>query len=273
MYHFLCYDIFVCDFLHILWCMDEWDKDKTDDHEEEPSEDFLWTHHEARVDTCWIDPCMSEGSDIFSYPDDDGDEEESECEIHRVVFVQRPDIYGCLSEDDEDDCKNNISKIPDKMVCEEIHIDCDGDKNGIYFFRITIITKLQDSPDTSDIAADGRVHESCKEWNMHDPDGEFSGIWPWSDRRMRLEDFHHSGNDMKEYDHPDFLPWLELFPDQKYLKKNRHQKEEIISIEQSLQRIIIFRHDDHDDEKYPKNTRVCLLVDKDEEVMKERSHD
>lgn len=89
---------------------------------------------------------------------------------------------------------------------------------------------------------------------------------------MRLEYLHDHSDDMEYRDHSDFSPGFEPCHDEKYLEGYSHEKKKIISVQDTLEWIVILRHDDHEYEKKSKNTRICLSVDEYEEVVKERIH-
>lgn len=70
----------------------------------------------------------------------------------------------------------------------------------------------------------------------------------------------------------DFFPRLEFCCYEKYLKEYCRNEEKIISIHDSLKWIPVFRNENHENEKEPKNTSIGLSVDKYEEVMEIRIH-
>jgi hypothetical protein len=71
---------------------------------------------------------------------------------------------------------------------------------------------------------------------------------------------------------PDFFPWLESGHDEKYLEYYGREKEKIIPIEDSLERVVILRKYDHEDQKSSKNTGICLSIDENQKVSEEGSH-
>ena len=71
---------------------------------------------------------------------------------------------------------------------------------------------------------------------------------------------------------PDFFPRLESRHDEKYLEYYGREKQKIVAIENSLERIIILCKYDHEDQKSSKNTGICLSIDENQEVSKEGSH-
>jgi hypothetical protein len=252
--------------------MDKTHEDKTDDHEEEPSEDLIRTHDESTIYTGRIDPCLGKGADIFPEPDEESDKWESEGEIHRVVFIPRFEIYPCPSKSEKYPYEYNVPEVPDKMMGEEIDIDRERDEDRIDLFRIILESKLEDPPDSRDITPDCWVHESCKEGNSQYPDREISWILPGSDRWMCLKYLHNSRDDMKYQDHSDLAPGFESCHDEENLEDDRRYEEEVISIEDIIQRIIVFRCYKEYDEVQSEYTGVCLLRDESEEVVKIFSH-
>ena len=153
------------------------------------------------------------------------------------------------------------------MMRKEIYVNRKSNSDCIYFFRESDIAKLEYPPYTSYVASDRGVHESCKKRYSHDTEREIPRVRPRSYRRMCFEYFHHHSDRMKYCDNPDFFPRLQFCCYEKYLKEYCRNEEKIISIEYSLKRIIIFRDDNHEHEKEPKNTSIGLSIDKYEEVM------
>lgn len=155
---------------------------------------------------------------------------------------------------------------------EKIDIDREGDEDGVYFSWIVCIVEIEYPPHTGYIASYRRVHKSRKERHSHDPDREISWIRPWSDRRMSLKYLHHHSNCVKYSYDPDLFPWLESCYDKKYLKYYSRKKEKVIPIKDSLERIVILRKYDHEDQKSSKYTSICLSIGENQEVSKEGSH-
>jgi hypothetical protein len=71
---------------------------------------------------------------------------------------------------------------------------------------------------------------------------------------------------------PDFFPRLESRHDEKYLEYYGREKKKIVAIEDSLERVVILRKYDHEDQKPSKNTGICLSIDENQEVSKVGSH-
>ncbi len=71
---------------------------------------------------------------------------------------------------------------------------------------------------------------------------------------------------------PDFFPGLESCHDEKYLEEYSREKEKIVAIEDSLERVVILRKYDHEDQKSSKNTGICLSINENQEVSEEGSH-
>ncbi len=252
--------------------MDKWNQDKTDNHEEIPCEYFLISDHLPSFNLRWIHPCLRECTDILSYPYHSRHEEKSNPEIHMIVFFVWSKVYLSPSEGKENQYEDDISKISDKVMGEEIDIDRESDEYRREFFRISDKSKLEYPPDSSDIAPDRWVHKSCKKWYRKNPQGEWFRIWPWSNRWMCLKYFHPESHTMKYRDHSNLFPWFELHYDEKYLEYKCREKEKIISIYHSFERIPVFRQDDHEYEKSTEYTGVRLLRDEGEEVSKKLSH-
>lgn len=59
---------------------------------------------------------------------------------------------------------------------EEVDIDSESNEDCRESLRIVLEPELEYPPHTGDIAPDSRIHESCKERNMHDPESENSWI-------------------------------------------------------------------------------------------------
>ena len=96
--------------------MQERYEDETDDHEEEPCGDFFYPDHMPCDRLGRVYPYFCIRGDVLCYPYDESDEEKSESQIHRVVFLIWSEVYLCPSESDEDTSDDHIAKIPDKMM-------------------------------------------------------------------------------------------------------------------------------------------------------------
>ena len=256
----------------LLRSMYQWYEYKTDNHEEEPCEDLIWTHDESTIDTGRIDPSFRKCSNIFSEPDKESNEWKPKSEIHRVVLFSGFEVYPGSTKSEKYSYEYDIPEVPDKVMCEKVYIDRERDEDRIYLFRIVLESKIKYSPDSRDIAPNGWVHESCKEGNPQNPYWELTRILPGSDRWMGLEYLHNCRDHMEYHDNPHLTPRLESSYDEKYLEYDRWYEEEIISIEDVIKGIIVFRHYEKYDEVEPENTRICLLRDESEEVAEEYFH-
>jgi hypothetical protein len=236
-------------------------------HEKIPSKYFLGSYHLPYDRLRWIDPYIHHRCYIFRNPDNEGNQEKSESQVHRIIFCIWSEMYLCPSESEKDKNQDNIAEIPDKVMGKKVYIDRESDHYSIDFFWISGKSELEYPPDTSDIAPDGRVHKSCKEGHSENTYGKYLWILPRPDRGMRLKYFHPERHTMEYRDNPDLFPRLELYHDEKYLESDRREKEEVISIEYSLKRIIVLRHDDYEHEKSSEYTGVGLLINEGEEVV------
>lgn len=219
-----------------------------------------------------IDPDIHIGSDIFPDPYHCRYEAKSKYQIHGVVFFIRLIVYSRFSESEEYPQDDPPPDIDDKMMRKEIYIDEYGDKYRDIFLRIMLILKLENPPYTSDITPHSRVHKSCEKWNMHNANLERLRILPRSYRWMCLKYLHTHRDHMKNRYDSYLSPALELHHDEKYLEEYSSNKEKIISVHNPFEWIVVLRHNNHKYEKKSEYTRVCLLVDEYEEIVKELFH-
>lgn len=149
--------------------MYEWYEDEADDHEEEPCEYLLRSDRMPDYLLTRIYPDSSIGRDVLGYPDEEGNERESECEIHRVCAHPRSVVYSSPPECCEHRYEEEITYIVDEVMCKKVDVDAKCDDDGVYPLRVSSELKAKNSPYSCDIAPDCRIHESCKEWYTENP--------------------------------------------------------------------------------------------------------
>src|SRR3989344_6913312 len=99
------------------------DDDKTNYDEQEPRGYFVGRDYVPNVYLVWILPRAVERGDIFSYPDEKGNQTECERKGNPPALM-RDDKRDARASEQEKDCRNkDDAQVGNEVVCEEIEID------------------------------------------------------------------------------------------------------------------------------------------------------
>ncbi len=90
---------------------------------------------------------------------------------------------------------------------------------------------------------------------------------------MRLEYLHRHSNQMEYQYHTCFAHGLESHHEEDSLEGKCHNEQEVVSIEDIIERIIVIRQSHHNYEESSEYTGICLLVDERDEVVEQVFHE
>lgn len=252
--------------------MYEWYEDETDDHEEEPCENFFYSYRMPDYLLSWIYPDSGIGCYIFCYPDKKCYQRKSKSKIHRVCMMSRCVVYLGSTKCYKYEYEKYIPYIIEKMMGKKIYINTNCYEYCIYFSGIIIEFEVKNPPYPCNVASNCWIHKSCKKWNRHNSNRKCFWVIPWPNRWMCFKYLHSCCDNMEYEYHTCFAHGLESHHEEDSLEGKCHDEEEVISIEYILEWIVVLRQSHHNYQESSKYTGICLLVDECNEVLNVSLH-
>lgn len=127
--------------------------------------------------------------------------------------------------------RQNIAKIPDKMMCEKININRNCKRKNKFLWWIRPKMKIKNPPNSPDITAHRGVHKTDKKRNSKYSNRKIFRIRPRADTGVGFKNFHNCRDNMKNEDNSDFFWGFKFENNEKNLKNNGYKKQKIITKE------------------------------------------
>jgi hypothetical protein len=250
--------------------VNEGDKDKTDDHQEQPRAIFAEVDKLPAMPLMGIDPYVGEGAYVFRGPDEESDQTKAEQQWHTPLLSIRAKVNPCGTEGNRDKYKEQIARIGDEVVGEEIGVDEDGQSCCKFCVGIARVSHVHDARGAGQIAADRCIHEPGEERHMADPEEIAFGIDPGAD--VGLEDFHYGADDMEDEDDFCFADGLHAQKEQERLHGEGGQKQKIVSRQPCVRWPVPFRQQHEGQDDSAEETGPGLLETKETEFPEKSIH-